>query len=395
MFPKSSALRRLALSHAFLEFQFWFPVWMLFLTDRGFDLTTMVLADGVFRFTMVALEFPLGVVGDRIGRKRSYILISVLAVLTYTGITLIDSYVTLFGTWILWGVFWAMASGTTSAYTYEIVVLEGLEKTAVKIFGFMRAVANAAALVSLLLAGFLFEQDPALPFIVSAVFAFFALLIALTLPEIKADIESSSVAERQTFKQFFAMLHQGSAFFAGGVMLALALIYFWSPRILMQPLFIELNISPEVISGVYFSYSLAGVLAGLLADRIQGFLSNKGAIIFGFLMLWFGIILLAIVPGNVVIFFFPLLSFGYYLAHTVLEVALHHRLENRHRASFLSAISFIGGAAIIVTRPGLGILADQQGVQTAFLVWAILGVGLLFVFARLVHNPLFERPELG
>ena len=58
--------------------------------------------------------------------------------------------------------------------------------------------------------------------------------------------------------------------------------------------------------------------------------------------------------------FFPLLSFGYYLSQTLLEVTLHHQIDNKNRASFLSAISFVGGAVIIITRPGLGILADRK-----------------------------------
>ena len=386
MFSRSSALRRLAISYFCLELQFWFPVWILFLTDRGFNLTTMVLADATFRFTMVALEFPMGVLGDRIGRRRSYILISFLALLTYAGISLISNHFMLFATWIVWGVFWAMASGTTSAYTYELVKMEGLDDATVSIFGKMRAISSVAALLSHLVAGFLFTIQPALPFIVNGLFALVAWIISFTLPEITEPSEEVPLPEPQSFKRFLAMLTKSRAFLGGSILLAVALVYFWSPRILMQPLFLELGLEPWVVSMVYFFYSLAGVFAGLMASRIRDMLGNKTSIVLGFGFIFVGVLLIALTNGTVVLLFFPLLSFGYYLSQTLLEVTLHHQIDNKNRASFLSAISFVGGAVIIITRPGLGILADRNDVQFAFLIWAALGIGLLFVFVTQVRK---------
>jgi MFS family permease len=385
MVPKSVVLRRFALSHFFLEFQFWFPVWLLFLTERGFELTTIVLADGVFRFTMVALEFPLGVFSDRVGRKKTYILVAALAVTTYGGIIMINGRPMLFAVWILWGVFWAMASGSTSAYSYELIVLTNNQSRATSIFGFLRSVASIAALLSYLAAGFLFSITPTLPFIFNGVLALFALLIALTLPE-TSDVATESRADSQIHRQFFARLRKNSAFFAGSLLAALALIYFWSPRILMQPLFIEMELAPELISIVYFSYALAGIFAGFSAGRVQRKLGIRPTIFAGLFLLWLGIFLIALVEDTAVLFLFPLLSFGYFLALTVLEVFLHRQIENKHRASVMSAISFIGGAFIIFTRPALGILADRNGAIFAFMVWAILGFGFLIAAGLLARK---------
>jgi MFS family permease len=180
--------------------------------------------------------------------------------------------------------------------------------------------------------------------------------------------------------------------FTGIALLALALIYFWSPRILMQPLFIELAISPEAVSTVYFFYSLAGVGAGLAMRPVQRRIGTRPAILGGLVLLWLGVWLVALAPGRSALFFFPLLSFGYYLAQTLLEVLLHGQLENRYRASVLSAASFMGGAVIMVTRPGLGILADGQGAPFAFLVWAVLGVVIVGAFVALVRRLPSDQP---
>lgn len=50
-------------------------------------------------------------------------------------------------------------------------------------------------------------------------------------------------------------------------------------------------------------------------------------------LLWLGVWMVALVPGRAALLFFPLLSFGYYLAQTLLEVMLHGQLANRHRFS--------------------------------------------------------------
>ena len=62
-----------------LEVQFWFPVWLLFLLDRGFTIGQAALADAVFRIVATIGEVPAGWLSDRIGRKKSlYLTLSLI-----------------------------------------------------------------------------------------------------------------------------------------------------------------------------------------------------------------------------------------------------------------------------------------------------------------------------
>ena len=115
-------------------------------------------------------------------------------------ITLVNGSATLFPVWMLWGAFWALSSGASSAYCYELIVREGMEEEAVSVFGTMRAVANVAMLTSHLAAGFLFTVDPALPFVANGAMALVALAIASTLP----DIERSSQETPEGVKEVAA-----------------------------------------------------------------------------------------------------------------------------------------------------------------------------------------------
>lgn len=384
MLPARSSLRRLALAHFGLECQFWFPTWVLFLDHRGFDLATMVLADAAFRLTVVGAEFPMGVLSDRIGRRSSFLLLSALGCVTYLSIALVYEPTTLFITWVLWGVFWALSSGLTSAYAYELVDVGGSRGDVTHILGLMRSVSSAAALVSHLAAGFLFTLAAPLPFVVSGVLALASLVIVSTLPDTpRSSVEPSSLRLSLALRSLF---RRHSSLLFSLALLSLTTVYFWSPRILMQPLFLELSLTPISVSLIYFFYSFAGVVAGLIAHRAQQSVGTRGTILWGITLLWVGVLFIGLVPGRGTLFFFPLLSFGYYLAYVILETVIHAKVSNRHRASVLSASSLVASIFILAARSGLGLMADWVGALSAFVTWALIGGALVPLFALLIRT---------
>jgi MFS family permease len=311
-------------------------------------------------------------------------------VITYGAITQIHGPILLFGAWILWGFFWALASGTTSAYAYELIPEAQRPKRAVEVMGTLRAVASAAALVSYLLAGFLFELSPELPFAMNGLFALLALiLIATLLPDPSPMATAVRVKAKQSFRLLFSW--RRSPIVARLLFLmALLMVYFWSPRIIMQPLFIELDLSAGFISLIFAGYSLAGIFAGALAASLKRILGQFSSMLLGLLLLWGGVVMVGIIPGVTAVLFFPLVAFGFYLAATLLEALLHRHLQDSVRATALSAASFLGGVVIIGSRPLLGILADVFGSVVAFRVWGMAGVFAVTVFI-VVSRSLFKK----
>jgi len=384
---KSRLLRRFAVAHFTLECQFWFPVWLIFLTQKGFDLTTIVLADGVFRLTAVVMEFPMGFISDRLGRKNTYISICILSIITYCGIIFINGDLMLFVVWIIWGILWSLYSGVPSSYIYELIIKERLESQTVKVMGIFKMISSSALLFSYLGAGFLMSYQPGMPFAANILMVILALFFILLLPGTNAD--NSRLPEHKnpfSVLRLFKRSINGTKIIIMVSLMALTLIFFWSPRILMQPLFIELQLSAIEVGLVYFAYSLAGIIAGLLVNRIAQRLGYKRAILAGFLIILFGIALTGFIPGYVALIFLPLLTFGFTISQTILEKLLHNLLENWHRATLLSTAGFLGGIVIIFTRPGLGILADNYDSKFAFLIWALAGLIITLVYAILLKK---------
>ncbi len=375
---RSRTIRVFAVTQILLEVQFWFPVYLIYLLDLGFPLTTAVLADAVFRLVAVACEFPVGVIADRIGRRRAYLALAGGSVVTFAAITQVDSLRTLFGAWILWGVVWALSSGAANAYLYELCLQDEREISPAKAFGLMRVVGNLAVLASLLAAGYLYEADPRLPFAITAVLAAVAFLLALTLPEIAAGPRVSSTLRSVVADLRGAIAIRGVrwAVWLG----ALLLLFGWSARILFQPLALELHMSTRATGWMYAAFAAASVLGGLAAGYV-GTAHRRSALVAAFVLVLAALVATSQTAELGPFLFLPALGLGYTLGTTVLDIFTNEVTPQPVRATVFGLVACLGGLGIAVARPGLGVLADGRSVPYAFGAWAVAGVLLLALAA--------------
>ncbi|WP_117212310.1 MFS transporter [Allorhizocola rhizosphaerae] len=385
---RSRTIRVFAVTQVLLEVQFWFPVYLIYLLDLGFPLTTAVLADAVFRLVAVACEFPVGVLADRIGRRRTYLVLAGGTVLTFAAITQIDSLRMLFGAWILWGVVWALSSGAANTYLYELCLQDDREISPAKAFGLMRVIGNLAVLASLLAAGYLYEADPRLPFAITAALAAVAFLLALTLPEIVGPRASSTLRSVVADLRAAATIRGvRRAVWLG----ALLLLFGWSARILFQPLALELDMSTRATGWMYAAFAAASVLGGLAAGYV-GAAHRRTALAAAFLFVFAALVATSQAAALGPFLFLPALGFGYTLGTTVLDIFTNEVAPQAVRATVFGVIACLGGLGIAVARPGLGVLADDHSVPFAFGAWAVAGVLLLALAAPGIRR--ISRPPL-
>lgn len=376
------SLDRFAVVQFLLEVQLWFPVWLLFLTGRGFALPTIVAADGVFRLTIVALELPLGRVADRIGRRRSLLVVGALTVAAYLAIASVTTTAGLLAAWVLWGALWAMTSGTATAYLYELTRQLGRSDDQVSIFGRVRAVTSAAVLVSHLAAGVLFALSPVAPFVVTAALGACALALTLGLPDVE---RRGPRPDRLPARRVAALAFGPRALRSAIVLAAVVLVFGWSVRILYQPLLLDRGV-PDSLAGVsYFGYSAMAVLAGLLVGRL-GRRTVVPTIVVGLGTLWVGVLGAGLLPALGPWVFVPVMGFGFALAWVLVEVVVSDRSADAVRATTLSVVGVVAGVVIAGARPALGLLADARSPALAFLVWAAVGVALAPLVALCVRG---------
>ena len=375
---RSRPIRTLAAAQFLLEVQFWFPVWLIFLLDMGFSLTTAVLADAVFRIVSVLSEFPVGILADLVGRRRAYLALAGGSVLTFALITQVENVPILFVAWIVWGVLWALSSGAASAYLYELCLQDELDIDPARAFGLVRAVGNAAMLLSLLSAGYLYDVSPQLPFAVTASLAGVAVVLAYTLPEIRGSrvvvtIQSVIAAIRAALAD-----HRVRRAVTLGVLL---LLFGWSARILFQPLALDLSLSTQVIGWMYAAFAAASIVGGLVAGYVGA--AHRRPVLAGAFLLVLAALAATGAVGRLGPFvLLPLMGFAYMLAFTVLEVHTNEVVAPAVRATIFGAVSCIAGVGIAVARPSLGVIAERYSVPIAFGVWAAVGVVLVGLAIR-------------
>ncbi|MFY1636263.1 MFS transporter [Solwaraspora sp. WMMB335] len=379
---RSRPIRTFLAIQFLLEVQFWFPIWLIYLLDLGFSLTTAVLADGVFRLVTVACEFPVGVVADRVGRRRTYLALAAMAVLTFTAISQIGSVGTLFAAWVLWGVLWALTSGATAPYLYELCARDPLPVEPTKAFGLARAVGHASVFLSLLTAGYLYEADPRAPFAVTAALAAVALLLVLTLPEVpRPHAPTTLAAIAADLRAALARPAVRRAVWIAVLLLVLG----WSARILFQPLALELRLSARTTGWMYAAFAAASVLGGLAAGQLSR-RRRRAALATAFLLILGSLAATSQLPGLGPFLLLPVMGFGYVLGTTVLEVLTNEVTPSATRAAMFGLIAGAGGLAIAVARPGLGILVEDHPVTLGFAVWALVGVPIAALALRTVRR---------
>lgn len=385
---RSRAIRTFAVTQFLLEVQFWFPVWLIYLLDLGFPLATAVLADGVFRIVAVACEFPVGVLADLLGRRRTYLVLAGGTVLTFVAITQIQTVGLLFAAWVLWGVLWAFTSGVASTYLYELCQIERRPVNPARAFGLVRAVGSVSVLLSLLAAGYLYEVEPRLPFAVTAGLAGVAFLLALTLPEISGSRVAATLGSVVAgVRGALVSVRVRQAVWLG----VLLLLFGWSARILFQPLALELELSTRVTGWMYAAFAAAGVLGGFAAGYVPA-ARRRGALAVAFLLILVALAAVGQLPWLGPFVLLPVLGFGYALGTTVLEVLTNEVTPRQVRAMIFGLVTCLGGVGIAVARPGLGVLAEAHSTPFAATVWAGIGVPVVILALHTIRR---LRPAAG
>ncbi|MBA3453497.1 MAG: MFS transporter, partial [Deltaproteobacteria bacterium] len=157
------------------------PIFMLFQVSRGLSFFESLVLGGIFSAVVIAVEVPTGVFADRIGRRRSML----LGALAMVASCLIAAQAHSFGAFAiaeaLGALSIALCSGADSAYLFDFLS----EHDRAHEYGRRESTASAWHLMGSAVAfaggGLLAQIDLALPYLVTAVVASIAAVIACML----------------------------------------------------------------------------------------------------------------------------------------------------------------------------------------------------------------------
>ena len=378
-------LYRATLSEGFI-----YPIITLFLLSRGLTEGGVGLVNGLFFAGVVGAEIPTGYVGDKIGRRNSLIVSTLLMSTSMFAFTVSGSLVTFAAVFVFWGIALTFRSGTGSAYLYDMLDerLDTDEYT--KITGRGGAAFLVTSAVTSILGGYLYTIDRRIPFVAAGLVTASGALVLLSMPQTEQYAEGEGGS---AFSARDAWVTVREKFFAPElrvfiVYTALLLSIPELADLYIQPIVVDAGVPEGWLGFLYAVFMLLTAVASYNIDRVREWVGISG---------WFAvapILLAAVLAGMLVEPWLAIPGFVGMRIVKSLTYAFRGQYLNDHlpslgRATVLSTASMVYGVSFVVFRVGGGAIADAVGAKLAIVALAV-AVAVATQSLRLFGDPVQE-----
>lgn len=382
--------------HFFLNFQLWWPIWVIYLTEeRGLSLGQVTLIDVPFWTSIILLQIPAAAIADRWGRKPTLIASAAAMAAAVTFFGLATGFWLILGSYLIWGVSFALLSGTESAFIYDSLKAVGRESEYARIYGRGWAVATVGGLTGTLL-GAPIADATSLPFpiVLSGGLAFFAVVAAFMFKEpLVRDEEKVHPSYGQIIREAVGIVRRRPAVRYGIMYFGLITVGSIGPIFFFQPFLLEHDVNLGQVGIWQTPMRLAAVAAALLAHRLISGLGERHTFFGMAVALVAAYALLATWDSVYAQVAFPVLNATVVLSQPTVTNLLNRMVESDQRATVISLTSLVRSMVLIPSAPLLGALADES-LSVAFaaggIIVAVLGVPLLAAW-----TPYLGREKAG
>lgn len=365
------------------EFQLWIPVWVVFLViERGFSLTQVTTAEGLYLAGVVALEVPTGAVADRWGRSRSM----TLGFVTLGAAVLIFAFTTSFAilltSFLLWSVAHTLMSGADLALLFDTLKASGREHTYERLAGRGHALEWTGAGIATLLGGPVAQLvDIRFTIFVGAA----TCLVAATVAFMLWEPPHNRGEQRAPYLQSIAAAAQEAwhapdvrlVIFLGGMSMA----GMAGAHYLLQPYLIDRGIEVgTTFSLLQLPMMVAGIGGALVSSRLLGHAGARVALVCLPATGVVAYIVLATMPGLTGYAALPLMFAMGSAMQPLATGYVNRRVGSENRATVLSMQGMVQGLALAAVAPGVGFATDQWGLDTAFALGGAMTLLAVVVF---------------
>ncbi len=372
--------------HLFLNLQLWFPIWIIYLTkERGLTLAQVTLIDIPFWLCIILLQIPGAALADRFGRKPVLVGSATAFSIAIVFFGLASSFWLLLGSYMVWGIGFAMLWGTESAFIFDSLKALGREEEYPRIYGRGWAVATSAQVAGTLLGAPLASATSLqTPIIASGGITFVAVLIALTFQEphvIRSEVipkYGDIIRDSARLVRMRPDVRYAIMFFGLVTVGSIGVVFFFQP-------FLQRHDVAVSYVGVYQTpMRLMGIVAALAAHRLMRDLGERRTMLIMPVTIVAGFFLLAAWDSIWAQVAFSAMNFGVILSQPAITSYLNRRVPSEQRATVVSLTNLIRSMVLIPSAPLLGLLADNVSYQAAYLaggaIVAIVGLPLLIAW---------------
>lgn len=381
--PASGPVLRYYLYKSTKAVEFYRPIMYLFFLAQGLNFTQIAILEAIYNLTTLVGEIPTGYVGDRVGRRNSLLIGTVLIAVTLLGIGLADSFPALAVLYVCWSAGYNFRSGSEDAWLYDTLTDDLSEDEFASVRGRGEAVSLAVGAGAAITGGYLGSIDLSYPWFVAAAVTGFGAAVLLTMDDPKTYKESDSdeLSFGRTVQIVKEALSQRNirAFILYYYVLYAAVSYLIF--VFLQPIFqtvvVDVGVSAARVESLlgwfYAAYSLLGAVMSYFTGAIKTHLGVRT---------WFLVLPFVLGSALVGMYFVPLLALPTFLvARGLSDVTrsfagqyVNNRIGTLGRATVLSAMAMVSGLAVIPFQLGSGVISDFVSPLFAL---AIAGVALI------------------
>jgi MFS family permease len=371
-----------------LNFQLWWPIWVLYLTEqRGFTLGQVTLLDVPFWMSIIALQVPAAAISDRWGRKPTLIAAACALTAAVTLFGLASSFALILVSYLIWGIGFSLLFGTESAFLYDTLKALGREEDYPRVYGRAWGLVTTAALAGTLLgAPVAAATSLSFPIVFSGGLAFLAVLAAATFTEPAPEARSGpGLTYGRIITDSVDILRRRPAVRYSILFYGLITVGSIAPVFFFQPFLLDHDIAVGQVGFWQTPARLAGIVGAVGAYRILTTLGPRRTFYLMPAVLFASYALLAAWDSVFAQLAFPFMNMMVFLSQPAVTTYINQRVPTEQRATMVSLTNLIRAAVLIPAAPLLGLLADEASLAASF--WAggamiaVLGLPLLILWS--------------
>lgn len=365
----------------FQGFVLWYAIEKLFMRSIGFDDAGIGVAAAAYSALLILVETPSGILADRWSRKGVLVIGSCMLGLSSLICGISTSPPLFFAGTLLWGVFFAMYSGTYDSIVYDTLVEERQDTEKYnRYYGYIRFLDSIALVLGSILGGLLSSHTLTGAFfwsIPSAIISIVA-LFAFREPKIHKAEPLGTVSEHLS-STFRAVLGKK------GLITLLATLICTS--LVMEILFdfyqlwlLETNTTAELYGITSATLTLSLGAAGLIAAHARN--RHTTTLIAALCLLSGSIILLFSHQLAVIVIAQFSIGTGATILSIIFTKDLHDKLSSRVRAGASSAVNTFSRIIFVPVSLLFGAISSHKSVFVAcFMLTTVAGI--TFIFERI------------
>lgn len=371
-------------------------VWVFFLLERGFSLTQVGIAEGVFHGVSMCFEVPSGMISDTLGRRRTLMAAGLVSAVSALCMLVSGSFLFVLVSMGLNAISYNMVSGTREALTYDSLLEVGQQEGYLKVSSrqdfIYQGIFALSSLMSLATVTLGYERSYLLA-VLRGLLCFFA---AADLTEARIPGGAGKTTEtyeekrRKSDRPFRAFRKIGEHFmqalkllranrWVAGRMGFAALLSSgdYIVYMMLQEHLVAMGLSPELLGIPLLLISLCAMAGALLAEKTSRLSLDKVSLIGGVA----GGVFLGLSGRDSLLLCVLAAGMAHGLGEmTVLRIECENQkvYESSFRATMVSVGSMFYSVFMTVLSPVSGFVAERASVGSAFMsLGALAALGAL------------------